>query len=97
MQHPRFRKGDLATDFIADEYPDGFHGAPADSELVADLVVLAGMVGAITDARAAEIDGQLGDAIALPSDASCGSLAKSIACGSSLMTAARWPCSTAAS
>ena len=32
MQHPRFRKGDLATDFIADEYPDGFHGAPADAQ-----------------------------------------------------------------
>jgi propionyl-CoA carboxylase alpha chain len=68
MQHPRFRRGDLATDFIADEYPDGFHGAPADAELVEDLAVLAGMVGAITDARAAEIDGQLGDTIALPSE-----------------------------
>ncbi|MEO7365123.1 MAG: acetyl/propionyl/methylcrotonyl-CoA carboxylase subunit alpha [Sphingomicrobium sp.] len=68
MQHPRFRKGDLATDFIADEYPDGFHGAPADAELVDDLAVLAGMVGAITDARAAEIDGQLGGTIALPSE-----------------------------
>jgi propionyl-CoA carboxylase alpha chain len=68
MQHPRFRSGDLATDFIADEYPDGFHGAPADAELVQDLAVLAGMVGAITDARAAEIDGQLGDSIALPSE-----------------------------
>ena len=68
MQHPRFKAGDLATDFIADEYPDGFHGAPADAELVEDLAVLAGMVGAITDARAAEIDGQLGDTIALPSE-----------------------------
>ena len=68
MQHPRFRRGDLATDFIADEYPDGFHGAPADAELVEDLAVLAGMVGAITDARAAEIDGQLGDTIDLPSE-----------------------------
>jgi propionyl-CoA carboxylase alpha chain len=68
MQHPRFRRGDLATDFIADEYPDGFHGAPADAELVEDLAVLAGMVGAITDARAAEIDCQLGDTIALPSE-----------------------------
>ncbi len=28
MQHPRFRTGDLTTDFIADEYPDGFDGAP---------------------------------------------------------------------
>ncbi|WP_309660991.1 acetyl/propionyl/methylcrotonyl-CoA carboxylase subunit alpha [Sphingomonas sp.] len=68
MQHPRFRRGDLATDFIADEFPDGFHGAPADAELVQDLAVLAGMVGAITDARAAEIDGQLGDTIDLPSE-----------------------------
>src|SRR3546814_19352815 len=32
MQHPRFRAGDLATDFIADEYPDGFSGAPADGD-----------------------------------------------------------------
>jgi propionyl-CoA carboxylase alpha chain len=60
MQHPRFRKGDLATDFIADEFPDGFHGAPADVQLIADLAVIAGMVATITDERAAEIDGQLG-------------------------------------
>jgi propionyl-CoA carboxylase alpha chain len=60
MQHPRFRKGELATDFIADEYPEGFHGAPADAQLIADLAVIAGMVAAIMDERAAEIDGQLG-------------------------------------
>ena len=63
MQHPRFRKGDLATDFIADEYPDGFDGAPADAQLLADLAVIAGMVAVITDERAAEIDGQLGPPI----------------------------------
>src|SRR4051812_5316947 len=60
MQHPRFRRGDLATDFIADEYPEGFEGAPADAQLIADLAVIAGMVAAIMDERAAEIDGQLG-------------------------------------
>jgi propionyl-CoA carboxylase alpha chain len=60
MQHPRFRAGDLATDFIADEYPEGFEGAPADAQLIADVAVIAGMVSAITDERAAEIDGQLG-------------------------------------
>jgi propionyl-CoA carboxylase alpha chain len=60
MQHPRFRSGDLATDFIADEYPDGFDGAPADKQLIADLAVIAGMVATITDERAASIDGQLG-------------------------------------
>ena len=37
MQHPRFREGDLTTDFIAEEYPDGFHGAPADAQLIEDL------------------------------------------------------------
>jgi propionyl-CoA carboxylase alpha chain len=63
MQHPRFRKGDLATDFIADEYPDGFAGAPADAQLLADLAVIAGMVAVISDERAAEIDGQLGPPI----------------------------------
>jgi propionyl-CoA carboxylase alpha chain len=68
VQHPRFRRGDLATDFIADEYPEGFEGAPADEQLVQDLAVLAGMIGAISDARAAEIDGQLNGPIALPSE-----------------------------
>jgi len=60
MQHPRFRKGDLATDFIADEFPKGFGGAPAGKQLIADLAVIAGMVSSIMDERAAEIDGQLG-------------------------------------
>ena len=60
MQHPRFRDGNITTGFIAEEYPDGFHGAPADAQLIADLAVIAGMVSSIMDERAAEIDGQLG-------------------------------------
>jgi propionyl-CoA carboxylase alpha chain len=60
MQHPRFRSGDITTGFIAEEYPDGFHGALADKQLIADLAVIAGMVSVISDERAAEIDGQLG-------------------------------------
>jgi propionyl-CoA carboxylase alpha chain len=66
MQHPRFRKGDLATDFIADEWPEGFAGAPADTQLIADLAVIAGMVAVITDERAAEISDQLGPAPHIP-------------------------------
>jgi propionyl-CoA carboxylase alpha chain len=61
MQHPRFRKGDLATSFIADEFPEGFEGAPADEQLIADLTAIAGMVSVITDERAVEISDQLGD------------------------------------
>jgi propionyl-CoA carboxylase alpha chain len=68
MQHPRFRRGDLATDFIADEYPQGFTGAPADEQLRLDLAAIAGMVAAIHEARAAQVDDQLGDPIALPSE-----------------------------
>jgi propionyl-CoA carboxylase alpha chain len=60
MQHPRFRQGNLATDFIADAYPEGFEGAPADEPLIADLTAIAGMVSVITDERAAEISDQLG-------------------------------------
>jgi propionyl-CoA carboxylase alpha subunit len=30
LANPRFQKGDLSTDFIADEYPDGFLPAPLD-------------------------------------------------------------------
>ena len=60
MQHPRFRSGNITTGFIAEEYPEGFAGAPADAQLIEDLAVIAGMVATITDDRAAEIDGQLG-------------------------------------
>src|SRR6185369_13611172 len=61
MQHLRFRSGNITTGFIAEEYPDGFDGAPADAQLIADLAVIAGMVAAITDERAAEISDQLGE------------------------------------
>jgi propionyl-CoA carboxylase alpha chain len=66
MQHPRFREGNITTGFIAEEYPDGFHGAPADAQLIADLGVIAGMVAVITDERAAEISDQLGPDLHLP-------------------------------
>jgi len=66
MQHPRFRSGDITTGFIAEEYAEGFHGAPADEQLIADLTVIAGMVAVITDERAAEISDQLGPPPHLP-------------------------------
>jgi propionyl-CoA carboxylase alpha chain len=66
MQHPRFRSGDITTGFIAEEYPEGFEGAPADAQLLADIAVIAGMVAVITDERAAEISDQLGPPPYLP-------------------------------
>jgi propionyl-CoA carboxylase alpha chain len=60
MQHPRFRLGEITTGFIAEEYPDGFVGAPASEELLEDLAAIAGLVAASHETRAALIDGQLG-------------------------------------
>ena len=66
MQHPRFRSGDITTGFIAEEYPEGFTGAPADPQLMQDLAVIAGMLDAISQDRACAIDGQLGSPVQMP-------------------------------
>jgi len=60
MQHPRFLSGEITTGLIAEEYPEGFEGAPADALLFEDLAVLAAMLSVETDMRALEISGQLG-------------------------------------
>ena len=60
MQHPRFRSGQITTGFIAEEYPEGFHGAPASEELRRKLAAVAATVACATAGRAREIDGQLG-------------------------------------
>ncbi len=60
MQSPHFRSGDITTNFIAEEYPDGFEGAPASDQLLSDIAVIGGMIGAITEERNAGIDSQLG-------------------------------------
>jgi propionyl-CoA carboxylase alpha chain len=63
MQHPRFRSGAITTGFIAEEYPDGFHGAPADDALVEDLALIAALVAEEQDQRACAISDQLGKAV----------------------------------
>ena len=59
MQHPRFRAGELTTGFIAEEYPDGFHGAPVTPETLRRLIATATIVHARLAARAAAIAGRL--------------------------------------
>lgn len=68
MQHPRYRSGNITTGFIAEEYPDGFTGAPLDEMLTADLSALAAFVGTVHEVRAAQIDQQLGDPVRPPHD-----------------------------
>ena len=60
MQHPRFRSGALTTGFIAEEYPDGFAGAPADAALIRALAGIAAFAATAEADRARRTDGQLG-------------------------------------
>ena len=59
MQHPRFRAGEITTGFIAEEYPEGFHGAPVPPELTAKLSAVAGIIACAEGERAGSIDGRL--------------------------------------
>jgi len=68
MQHPRFREGNITTNFIAEEYPEGFEGAPADEQLIADLAAIAAMIETTREARAGQISDQLDRAIEPPLD-----------------------------
>jgi propionyl-CoA carboxylase alpha chain len=67
MQHPRFRSGELTTGFIAEEYPEGFHGAASTPELIKSLAAIAGFVATAEADRARHVDGQLGDTLDPPS------------------------------
>jgi len=59
MQHPRFRAGKLTTGFIAEEYPEGFTGAPASAELMRGLAAIAGVIATVRSDRARRISGQI--------------------------------------
>ena len=57
--HPRFAKGDLSTNFIADEYPDGFSSANVPHDNPAHLVAVAASVHMAYQMRAALISGRV--------------------------------------
>ncbi|MFC3785956.1 propionyl-CoA carboxylase alpha chain [Sphingopyxis italica] len=66
MQHPRFRSGELTTGFIAEEYPEGFHGAETGDHIVRALAAIAGFMASAETDRARRTDGQLGDRLEPP-------------------------------
>jgi propionyl-CoA carboxylase alpha chain len=68
MQHPRFRSGTITTGFIAEEYPEGFHGAPASPELLQALAAIAAFAATAEADRARRVDGQLGKRLQPPAD-----------------------------
>jgi propionyl-CoA carboxylase alpha chain len=62
MQHPRFLAGELTTGFIAEEWPDGFHGAPASEEQLAAIAAVAAGIECSHRARAGRTSGKLNGA-----------------------------------
>jgi len=68
MQHPRFRSGELTTGFIAEEYPEGFHGAAATDETKVKIAAVAGFVATARADRSRRVDGQLASPLNPPSE-----------------------------
>jgi len=68
MQHPRFRAGELTTGFIAEEYPEGFHGAPASEEQLRLIAAVVAGNASTMMARARRISGQLNGPPPVPCD-----------------------------
>jgi propionyl-CoA carboxylase alpha chain len=63
MQHPRFRAGQsVSTGFIAEEYPDGFAGAPDSDARRRRVLAVAAALAETRLARARRIEGQLNGA-----------------------------------
>ena len=59
LDHPRFRRGDLTTDFIADEYGEQFDPSASGAGSAVPLVLAAAIVNRLYLDRAAKINGQL--------------------------------------
>ncbi|HWV13690.1 MAG TPA: biotin/lipoyl-containing protein, partial [Sphingobium sp.] len=68
MQHERFRSGNITTGFIAEEYPEGFTGAPASGALLKKLSAIGAFAAMAQADRARRIDGQLGKKLRAPTD-----------------------------
>ncbi len=59
MSHPRFVTGRMSTNMIAEEYPEGFHGADVPHDDPALLIAVAAFMHRSYMDRAARITGQL--------------------------------------
>ncbi|MDA5193089.1 acetyl-CoA carboxylase biotin carboxylase subunit [Govanella unica] len=59
VTHPRFAEGRLSTGFIAEEFPDGFHGGAMSAETRKVLATVATMLHLSQVDREAEIEGKM--------------------------------------
>jgi propionyl-CoA carboxylase alpha chain len=65
MQHPRWRKGDLSTGFIAEEFKDGFKNREPEGETRDVLVSVAATIDLLNNTRRRHISGQMPHALGL--------------------------------
>ncbi|NIA72129.1 acetyl/propionyl/methylcrotonyl-CoA carboxylase subunit alpha [Pelagibius litoralis] len=59
MTNPRFRAGDISTNFIAEEFPDGFQGAVAAPETLEAMIGIAAILQHRRAGQEAAISGQM--------------------------------------
>ena len=59
MGNVRFQSGNITTGFIAEEFPEGFHGVTADKTLLADLAAVATFIHIKREQRAGLISGTM--------------------------------------
>ena len=65
MQHPRWRKGDISTAFIAEEFAGGFHHREPEGEARDVLAAVAATIDNLNNIRRRHISGQLPGAVGL--------------------------------
>ena len=59
MDHPRFVSGNITTAFIAEEYPDGFHGAQLDRTTLTRVAAAAAAMNRVAEIRRTRISGTM--------------------------------------
>ena len=59
MQHPRWASGDLSTNFIAEEFPEGFMPREADDAELEALASIAASIDRLSNERRRQISGQM--------------------------------------
>jgi len=60
VEHPRFRQGQLTTNFIAEEFPEGYQPGNPKGEVLRTLVLAAAVVGRRMAERDSQISNQIG-------------------------------------
>ncbi|PTM97392.1 biotin carboxyl carrier protein /biotin carboxylase [Mycoplana dimorpha] len=61
MQNERFRAGNLTTAFIAEEFPDGFHGVEPAAAAARKIAAVAALINDRLQRRATKISGTIGN------------------------------------